>query len=56
MRSFHPTVEDGDDSKCDSLGLTDAELEVFILSLSLSPHSLGIHVVFTLAWVSSDGF
>lgn len=44
MRSFHPTVEDGDDSKCDSLGLTDAELEVFILSLS--PHFPGIHVVF----------
>ncbi|KAH6786328.1 hypothetical protein C2S52_005880 [Perilla frutescens var. hirtella] len=27
MRSFHATVDDGDDSACESLGLTDAELE-----------------------------
>ncbi|XP_057765554.1 protein ENHANCED DOWNY MILDEW 2-like [Salvia miltiorrhiza] len=27
MRSFHATVEDGEESKCVSLGLTDAELE-----------------------------
>lgn len=29
MRSFHATIEAGEDSVCESLGFTDAEVEVW---------------------------